>query len=176
MSVNLGKDGNDIKDGNNIKDKSFFKRHKALINLGIILLIIFSAFKGCTALMDHNREKAEARQVEKQKEKAERDANKEVEREEKRKAKEEKDRQTMENLKERQASNNRVKSMDKDLNAASQGSTVKALTQEDCDTVDAENKMMTKAINEGNNNRKNSEEYLKLQKKVSICQKQGMIE
>ncbi|PFA41958.1 hypothetical protein [Bacillus thuringiensis] len=170
MSVNLGKNGNDI------KDKSFFKRHKALINLGIILLIIFTAFKGCTALMDHNREKAEARQVEKQKEKAERDAKKEAEREEKRKAKEEKDRQTMENLKERQASNDRAKSMDKDLNAASQGSNVKALTQEDCDTVDAENKMMSKAINEDNNNRKNSEEYLKLQKKVSICQKQGMMD
>ncbi|RWQ72992.1 hypothetical protein [Bacillus cereus] len=169
MSVNLGKDGNE-------QSKSFFKRHKALINLGIILLIVFSAFKGCTALMDHNREKSEARQIEKQKEKAERDAKKEAEKEEKRKAKEEKDRQTMESLKERQASNDRAKSMDKDTNAASQGSTVKALTQEDCDTIDAENKMMTKAINEGNNNRKNSEEYLKLQKKVSICQKQGMIE
>ncbi|MBJ8023735.1 hypothetical protein [Bacillus cereus] len=169
MSVNLGKDGNE-------QSESFFKRHKALINLGIILLIIFSAFKGCTALMDHNREKSGARQIEKQKEKAERDAKMEAEKEEKRKAKEEKDRQTMENLKERQASNDRAKSMDKDLNDASQGSTVKALTQEDCDTVDAENKMMTKAINEGNNNRKNSEEYLKLQKKVSVCQKQGMME
>ncbi|MDR5022683.1 hypothetical protein FOL75_12085 [Bacillus thuringiensis] len=169
MSVNLGKDGNE-------QSESFFKRHKALINLGIILLIVFSAFKGCTALMDHNREKSEARQIEKQKEKDERDSQKESEREEKRKAKEEKDRQTMENLKERQASNDRAKSMDKDLNAASQGSTVKALTQDDCDTIDAENKMMTKAINEGNNNRKNSEEYLKLQKKVSICQKQGMME
>lgn len=169
MSVNLGKDGNE-------QSKSFFKRHKALINLGIILLIVFSAFKGCTALMDHNREKSEALQIEKQKEKAERDAKKEAEKEEKRKAKEEKDRQTMESLRERQASNNRAKSMDKDLNAASQGSTVKALTQEDCDTIDSENKMMTKAINEGNNNRKNSEEYLKLQKKVSICQKQGMME
>ncbi|MGX5594626.1 hypothetical protein [Bacillus cereus] len=169
MSVNLDKNGNE-------QPESFFKRHKALINLGIILLIVFSAFKGCTALMDHNREKSEARQIEKQKEKAERDAKKEAEKEEKRKAKEEKDRQTMENLKERQASNDRAKSMDKDMNAASQGSTVKALTQEDCDTIDAENKMMTKAINEGNNNRKNSEEYLKLQKKVSICQKQGMME
>ncbi|MEC3020686.1 hypothetical protein P9Z80_25930 [Bacillus cereus] len=169
MSVNLGKDGNE-------QSESFFKRHEALINLGIILLIIFSAFKGCTALMDHNREKSEARQIEKQKEKTERNAKMEAEKEEKRKAKEEKDRQTMENLKERQASNDRAKSMDKDLNAASQGSTVKALTQEDCDTIDAENKMMTKAINEGNNNRKNSEEYLKLQKKVSICQKQGMME
>lgn len=169
MSVNLDKNGNE-------QSESFFKRHKALINLGIILLIVFSAFKGCTALMDHNREKSEARQIEKQKEKAERDAKMEAEKEEKRKAKEEKDLQTMESLRERQASNDRAKSMDKDLNAASQGSTVKALTQEDCDTVDAENKMMTKAINEGNNNRKNSEEYLKLQKKVSICQKQGMIE
>lgn len=169
MSVNLGKDGNE-------QSESFFKRHKALINLGIILLIVFSAFKGCTAFMDHNREKSEARQIEKQKEKAERDAKMEAEKEEKRKAKEEKDRQTMESLKERQASNDRAKSMDKDLNVASQASTVKALTQEDCDTVDAENKMMTKAINEGNNNRKNSEEYLKLQKKVSICQKQGMME
>ncbi|MDA1658859.1 hypothetical protein PDK35_02565 [Bacillus cereus group sp. TH153LC] len=168
MSVNLGKGTGEGKDN----PESFFKRNKALINLGIILLIIFSAFKGCTALMDHNREKAEARQVEKQKEKAAMEA----EKEEEKKAKEEKDRQTMRNLNERQASNDRAKAIDKDLNAASQGSTVKALTQEDCDTIASENEMMTKSINEGNNNRKNSSEYLKLQKKVSICQKQGMIE
>ncbi len=164
MSVNLGKD--------NEQPESFITRHKALINLGIILLIIFSAFKGCTSLMDHNREKAEARQVEKQKEKAAMEAKKEEEQ----KAKEEKQRQLRQDTIERQASNERAKAMDKDLNAISQGSTVKALTQEDCDSIASENNMMTKAINEGNNNRKNSSEYLKLQKKVSICQKQGMME
>ncbi|PHB23069.1 ABC transporter permease [Bacillus pseudomycoides] len=50
------------------------------------------------------------------------------------------------------------------------------LTQDQCDTAKAEYEMMTKAINEGSNNRKNSTEYLKIQKKVESCKNAGMVE
>lgn len=51
-----------------------------------------------------------------------------------------------------------------------------ALTQDQCDTAKAEYEVMTKAINEGSNNRKNSVEYLKVVQKVESCKKAGFIE
>lgn len=163
MSMKLDRDNNN--------QRSFIMRNQWIVSVIVILLVPFLLFKGCTALMDSNREKFETRQEEKAKKAAEREAKKEEEK----KAKEEKQRQDRLDTLDRQASINRAKAMEAEMNAR-QATTSKELTQDQCDTVKAENEMMKKAINEGNTNSESPNEYKKNQQELEICKKNGMAE